>query len=383
MNDKELKNNVIQFRRDLHRIPEIGDELPKTTSYLLSYLEKLPCTITDLGQSSFTAFFDAGKEKALAFRTDMDALPVEELSDHDFVSTHKGQMHACGHDGHMSIMLCFASEVARLIDEDRSTLNHNVLLVFQAAEEAKGGAEDVCNSGILEKYNTEKIFGLHIWPGFPKNTVICRANEFMAGTRMMWLNIDGKSSHIATPDKGIDALNIGAGIIQDLYKMEQKEFPRDTKRVFKFGQFNSGTGINIISGRTEMCGSIRFYDKKVADTLINRTNEILKDYEGNFGCKTEFIVSAGYPPVINPPELVEGLKDSLKTIPKDEHITFSPMDVPVMTSEDYSFYQERVPGLFFFLGTGMDLPLHNGYYDIDEDVLPAGVSVFKALLLNN
>lgn len=391
MNKTQLKDNVIKFRRDLHKIPELDFDLPKTTRYLLDYLEKLPCTITKIGKASFTAFFDIGSEETIAFRTDMDALPIQEKALHSFASTHKGHMHACGHDGHMSIMLGFASEVARIISlQNDSTdqvetadLKKNVLLVFQAAEETTGGAYEICQSGIFEKYKTKKIFGLHIWPEFPKNTIVCRPGAFMAGTKVLWINIHGKSSHIAKPEEGIDALDIGTQLVQAIYKMEREEIPEDVSRILKFGEFKSGTGVNILSDKTYIGGTTRFYDNEIVNKILGRIKEICAEYESKYGCSIEFETSRGYPPVINPTELVEELIKAVEQMDVDNGINFFPLEKPFLTAEDFAEYQQTIPGLFFFLGTGLDLSLHNENYDINEEVLPTGVEIFKQLLLNN
>lgn len=408
MSEKKYKDNIVQFRRELHKIPELGFELPKTTEYIKNYLKKLPCTITDIGQTSFVAFFDAGKDETIAFRTDMDALPIEENSNKEYCSTHDGKMHACGHDGHMSIMLGLATEIANQLNqpnkledqtENSTTLNTNALLVFQAAEETTGGALEICQSGIFEKYNTKKIFGLHIWPGFPRNTIISRKGDFMAGTMNIWITVNGKSSHAAKPEEGIDALDIGTQLVQEIYKMEKEEFDDQTTRILKMGFFNSGHGVNIISDKTKMGGTIRFYDLKVRKHILKRIREISKSLEDQYKCTIDIEESRGYNPVSNPDHLVDELesvigkmnsqksssKNSSKKNPNqdDSSINFFPLKDPLLTAEDYSDYQRHLPGLFFFLGTGLDLSLHNENYDIDEAVLPTGVEVFKALLLNN
>lgn len=389
MKNEITSDNLIQFRRDLHKIPEIGFDLPKTTKYIKDYLKKLPCTITDIGTTSFVAFFDNDKDETIAFRTDMDALPIDENSSEDYCSTHDGKMHACGHDGHMSIMLGLASEVSSLkASQDNSSdskLNTNVLLVFQAAEETTGGALEICDSGIFEKYNTKKIFGLHIWPGFPRNTIVTRKGHFMASAMNIWITVNGKSSHAAKPEEGIDALDIGTKLVQRIYQMEKEELDDDINRILKFGFFNSGTGVNIISGQTEFGGTIRFFDAAVREKILTRINEICESFENEYNCTISIRTTKGYyPPVTNPDNLVDELINAVNSIKKtDSPINIHLIDNPFLTSEDYSNYQQTLPGLFFFLGTGLDLSLHNENYDIDEAVLATGVKVFKALLLNN
>lgn len=382
MNNIHYRDNIIKFRRDLHRIPELGTELPKTTKYILDYLDKLPCEITKIDEVGFTAFFDAGKDTTIAFRTDMDALPIEETTGLDFCSEHEGKMHACGHDGHMSVMLAFASEVSGMLQR----INSNALMVFQAAEETTGGAYDICKSGIFEKYNTKEIYGLHIWPEFPANTVVCRSGPFMAGTKVLWINIEGKSSHIAKPEEGIDALDIGAKLVQEIYRIEREDFPKELPRILKFGEFNSGTGVNILSEKTYIGGTTRFYDNETVNAILNKINNLCESYEKEYGCTIDFKQSKGYPPVINPEHLVDKLKavvSQIDEVNKYGKPVYFPLEIPLLPAEDFAQYQQIMPGLFFFLGTGMDLSLHNGTYDINEEVLPIGVEIFKSLLLRD
>ena len=169
---------IIEDRRALHRIPELGYQLPETLAYVRASLEKLSCAVFAPIEGAVCAFFDFGRESAVAFRADMDALPITERTGLPFASTHPGRMHACGHDGHMAIAL----ELARRLDEKKS-LPHNVLLVFQPAEETIGGAEPICRSGVFEKYKVEAIFGLHLWPGLAEGVCASRANEMMARSR--------------------------------------------------------------------------------------------------------------------------------------------------------------------------------------------------------
>jgi hippurate hydrolase len=163
-----MSDKLAEHRRTLHRIPELDFDLPKTRAYVTAVLSKLPCTLIPAGRAGLCAYFDAGMPDTMAFRSDMDALPITETNDCDYVSTHPGKMHACGHDGHMAMLLGFAEEISRRMN----TLPHNVLLLFQAAEETTGGAREICDAGVFETYKVSKVFGLHLWPEYEKGAVV-------------------------------------------------------------------------------------------------------------------------------------------------------------------------------------------------------------------
>jgi hippurate hydrolase len=376
MEKNNLKTNLIKFRRDLHKIPELDRALPKTTAYIRDYLKHLPCEITEAGTAGFVAFFKGGRSAenaaTTAFRSDMDALPVTESTGLPFASIHEGRMHACGHDGHMSILMGLASEVAAHIEE----LDQNVALIFQAAEETTGGAGDIAASGILQKYNTKKIYGLHLWPGYPKDTVICREGDFMASTTVFYIDIKGRSAHVGVYKKGIDALETAGRYITKVYEMEKKEVATEISRLLRFGILQSGTAVNVVPAAARLEGTLRTYSKEVQSFLWNRMNEIAGDLEAKTGAAFTFSHSIPYPAVINPKDLFE---EARKKLLKAGFEFFEPAE-PLMISEDFSCYQEAAPALFFHLGTGRDEPLHSADYQIDEDVLETGVRAFKTLL---
>ena len=195
---------LIEDRRALHRIPELDRQLPQTMAYLRASLEKLNCKVFSPMESALCAFFDFGQKDAIAFRADADALPIQERNKVDYHSQHEGCMHACGHDGHMAILL----ELARRLSEKKS-LPHNVLLVFQPAEETTGGAKDICATGVFRAHKVQAIFGLHLWPQLPEGVIASRKNEMMARSCEVRVDVYGKSAHIAKAQEGVDALAAG------------------------------------------------------------------------------------------------------------------------------------------------------------------------------
>ena len=355
---------LIDDRRALHRIPELDHQLPKTMEYLKNALGSLNCRVFSPTQSSLCAFFDFGQEAAIAFRADCDALPISEQNTHDFVSTHPGQMHACGHDGHMAIAL----ELARRLSEKKE-LPHNVLLVFQPAEESVGGAKEICDTGVFQEHNVKAIFGLHLWPGLEKGQVFSRPNEMMSRSSELTVDFYGKSAHIGRSWEGHDALATGVRFYTHATALEQA-LPENVFRLLKFGKMVSGTARNALSDHTHLEGSLRAFQDETFEHLAEGVRAIAAEAAEQTGCRFEVHMSDGYPAILNPPELCEKVQ---KIAP------FHHLDTPSMTTEDFSWYQRSVPGMFFFLGLGDCPALHSANFDFDESVLHVGADYFEKL----
>ena len=354
-------------RHALHRIPELDRELPKTLAYLRSALSGLGCQCVAPIDSALCAWFDFGADSAIAFRADMDALPITEKTGAPYASVHPGKMHACGHDGHMAILL----ELARRLNEKES-LPHNVLLVFQSAEETTGGAKDICDTGVFTKYNVKAIFGLHLWPGLPAGGVFSRKNELMARSCEVTVDLYGKSAHIAKAAEGIDALMAGAEFYQKVIFME-RQLPEGIFRLLKFGKFQSGTVRNALSAHTHMEGSLRAFQDDIFDSLAQGLHTIGNEVEQSYGCTVNLHLSDGYPAVMNPAGLYEAVQQCVQ---------FQELSEPCMTAEDFSWYQKFLPGMFFFLGLGDTPALHADTFDFDESILVKGADFFEKLAEN-
>ena len=206
--DIAMNEDLRRYRRDLHQIPEAGFQEYKTKAYILSVLKQYPCRISEIAQTAVCAYFPAGHpdcRKTVAFRCDMDGLPTNEANDVPYASTHPGMMHACGHDGHMAMLLGLAGELAKM----GPSLPVNVLLIFQPAEENPGGAKKIVASGILKNYNVGRIFTLHIGPSESRGSIAGRPGEMMAQSGELEIVVHGKSAHCSAAEKGIDALYIG------------------------------------------------------------------------------------------------------------------------------------------------------------------------------
>lgn len=356
--------SVIFDHRRLHEIPELDRQLPETLAYLRSRLEGLGCELIEPTQGSLCAWFDFGCEKAIAFRADMDALPIEEKSGAAYASRHPGRMHACGHDGHMAIAL----ELARRLS-GRKGLNRNILLVFQPAEETSGGAKDLCDTGIFEKHQVEAIFGLHLWPGLEKGKLFSKPGPMMSRSSELDVDILGKSAHIGRSWEGIDATEAACVFLQKAYALE-RSLPTGIPRLLKFGKLQSGTVRNALSAHTRMEGGLRAFSDEVFFGLRDGLLEIAKEVEAQFGCTVKVHTSNGYPAIDNP----EALHDRVAAI-----VPFEKLTEPSMTTEDFSWYQRYLPGMFFFLGLGENPALHSDNFDFDESVLTLGADFFEKI----
>ena len=327
----------------------------------------MKCRVFSPAGDALCAYFDFGAAETLGFRADMDALPIVEVSEADYISTHPGKMHACGHDGHMAILL----EFARRLNEKES-LPHNVLLIFQPAEESPGGAKIICDTGLLEQHRVKAVFGLHLWPGLEKGAVFCREKELMASASELTVDIYGKSTHIGNASAGIDATAAAVELYR-LVRQAEASFPPEVFRLMNFGQFHSGTVRNALSAHAHLEGSLRAFQDEVLDALREKLFAAAKTVEEQFGCRVEITLGDSYPAVLNDGEMLRRVQ---------ELAPVQLLDKPSMTAEDFSWYQRFAGGLFFFLGLG-DVPaLHSSNFDFDDSILEKGADFFEKLAEN-
>ena len=361
--------SVVAHRRALHRIPELSDQLPETTAYVRSVLSALDCAVSMPIPGAVCAYFDAGKPETVAFRADMDALPETERTGLPYASVHPGVMHACGHDGHTAMALALAEFVSAHLRE----LPRNVLFLFQPAEETFGGARPLCETGILEARRVVRVFGLHLWPGLEAGRVFTRPGPLMARANEVTVSITGHSVHISKASQGRDALAAGVEFYRRAAALIGSVPP---PRVLGFGRLVSGTVRNAVSGETLLEGTLRTYQEETYRACREGLERIGREVAAETGCQVDVLFSEGYPPVWNH----EALHDILcRQLGPDAP---APLAEPVLAAEDFSFYQQRVPGVFCFLGVGATAELHAPEFCFDDElVLPRGVEFLQRLLM--
>ena len=351
---------IIQDFHTLHAIPEPDNRLPKTTGYIRKCLQELRCKVFSPTAGAVCAFFDFQRPATLAFRADTDALPIREQTNLPWQSVHPGMMHACGHDGHTAILLELARRISRF-----SILPCNILLIFQPAEETTGGAEALCKTGLLQEYKVQSIFALHLWPGLPAGEIFSRPGYLMSRTRNVTVTFTGKSVHIASEKSGADALQAAcrfyckAGQIRD-----------SCSHLLKFGTLHGGTASNAICDKAVLTGSLRTFQDSTDRHLTASLTMLCKQISKQSRCPGDICFSKGYPPVRNDPQL-------LRQVQRKYPVQIS--DKAFMTGEDFSFYQQQVPGVYFLLGIGDTPPLHSPQFSFNENILTAGADFFTTL----
>ncbi|MBU1800583.1 MAG: amidohydrolase [Bacteroidetes bacterium] len=369
MNNTKLK----QYRQDLHQIPEIAFDLFLTHEYIKKELELMGYSIEVVAQTGIIAHKKGESSEAIAFRSDMDALPVDEKTNAVFASKHPHKMHACGHDGHMSMLLGFADYVSKL-----TNLKKTIVFIFQPAEEGPGGAKVIINEGIFEKYHISHIFGIHLYPGLDEGLYGLVDGPMLAQNGEFNLVIKGKSAHAAQPHLGHDAILASASLINLYHTIISRNLDPLESAVITVGTIHGGEARNIIPNEVKISGTIRAFKGDIYELLKKRMRSIDHGIKIAFDVEVENDIMDYYPPVVNDHQLFELVKN---TLAKDEYKLLKPM----MFAEDFAFYQKKVPGLFLMIGTrnekkGLIHPLHSCYFNFDEIVLEKGVEIYKKIL---
>ena len=357
-------STVSKYRRDLHRIPELDNRLPKTKAYIEQILSKTRFKLINIWDSAVCAYLDAGAKSTIAFRADMDALPINEETGNSFASMHSGCMHACGHDGHMAMVL----ELGKRLSE-KSELGNNILLLFQPAEETTGGARTICETGIFERYHVRAVFGLHLWPDVDKGKIAGISGPMMARSGEITFTAEGRSVHLCKRHLGTDALAACVEFYAEATSLD-KALPAHVQRLVGFGRMDAGRVRNATPQYAVLEGSIRALNDEIFFKLKADLEVISKRISTTSGCRTSLSISEGYPPLVNSGELFD---KAAKLFPIETTIR------PTLISEDFSWYQQYIPGLFLFLGCGPSPELHTANFDFDESVLEVGVRYFEAV----
>lgn len=372
---QNMVEELRQIRRDLHKIPELGLKEYKTSAYIREKLEGFGITELEtwLETGVVAVIRGKGKKEAVAFRADMDALPVTEQTGCDFTSEHVGCMHACGHDGHVTVLLGFA----KYLQEHKDELENDVVLIFQPAEEGPGGAQLLVDAGLFEKHPVRCIIGCHIFPQVPQGKVACRKGAMMARNGEVDVHIYGESAHGAQPQLGHDAVLAAGAVITGLHTILSRNVSPLDSGVLTFGAIHGGEACNIIAKEVKLEGTMRAFSDEAYETMTKRVQEAVAGIAAGYGCKGEAVFRHMYRVVDNDPKLVELLQevagDAYEETP------------PYMLAEDFSLYLQKVPGMFFFLGSGnaekgYTHSLHSAQFQFDEEILALGVETYAKLL---
>ncbi|MGL4801232.1 M20 metallopeptidase family protein [Cetobacterium sp.] len=368
-----LLNEVTKYRRDLHQIPEVGFKEFKTQKYIMNTLKNMGYSPNTICETGVYVYIPGIKKECIAFRADIDALAIQEENNCTFSSKHSGFMHACGHDGHTAALLVFAKYLTTKAEQ-----NYSVLLIFQPAEEGPGGAKFICETGILEKFHVKEIYSFHLFPDLEEGTISTKAGPFFAQATEFDCKVIGKGGHGGMPQKTNDPLIPFTKIIDSYQSIISRNLSPFNAGVITVGKISGGTARNIISNSIDFYGTIRAYSQEDTELIIKRMKEIHNGIEIAFDIKVIDEFRVLYPPVIND----NILYNNFLKISQDFNFI---QGETLALAEDFAFYQEKVPGIFFLLGTrnkeqNFISPLHSSSFNFDEKVLLEGVKLFAKLL---
>lgn len=389
--------DVVRWRRHFHQYPELGNRETRTAATIADELRKMGYEVTTgVAKTGVVAILRGGKPgPVVALRADMDGLPVTEQVDLPFKSVAKaewngqqlGVMHACGHDNHMAILLGTASVLAQLKAEVPGT----VKLIFQPAEEGapageEGGAALMVKEGVLQSPKVDAIFGLHVFP-LRAGTIEYRAGPLMASADTFTIKVKGRQTHGAIPWGGVDPIVIGSQIVVNLQTIISRSVDiTQAPAVITVGQFNGGVRTNIVPAEAELAGTIRTFDEAVRKDIHRRLRDIATHTAQGMGGDADVDIALGYPVTVNDPALTERMAPTLSRVAGAQNVSVGPL---TGTAEDFSYYEQQVPGLFFFLGvTPADKDMasvaqnHSPLFFADEAALPVGVRALSNLALD-
>lgn len=344
-----IQKQVVQWRRQLHQYPELLLDLPKTSAYVEQELQKMGYEPQRICQSGITAILDSGKPgKTLLLRADMDALPIQEESGLPFASKTTGVSHACGHDTHTAILL----GAAMLLRNHKEELSGKIKFMFQPGEEGGGGAKLMIESGILECPKVDACMGFHqvvARDHLPTGTIGYTRGAMMASADLFQIRVYGKSAHGASPESGINPIQILTQVYNAVQVIECAEKPRSAQLALTIGQINAGKAENIIPETGYMTGSIRAYEESVRDLAKKRLVEISEQTAAVFGGRAEVEFTSELPATVNDAQVGEEMFGYVKELLGEEQTRMLP---PIMGSEDFAEVLKEVPGVFFRISLG-------------------------------
>lgn len=374
--DAEIEKLVISWRRHFHKYPELSGQEQATADFIAARLTEFGIPFKRFSNHyGIIGVIDGEKAgRTIALRADMDALPVLEESGLDFASVHEGVMHACGHDCHMAILLASGAVLAR----NRKSLCGTVKLVFQPAEEAspQGGSRLMMADGDLD--DVAAIYGLHVWPQLPVGEIALRSGYFLAASDRFKIKLYGQSAHAAQPHCGIDAIAMAADTVQRLHTLMAREVNPLEMATLSIGVIKGGERYNVMPSRAEIEGTIRTLGTEVRRSVPEKMERLLRGIADSYGGKYELAFLRGYPAVKNEAAETKRLSDVAAMVLGRERVH---TDIaPSMIAEDFAYYQEKLSGVFFFLGcqSECDAGLHNSRLQVNEAALLYGIKVFLA-----
>ncbi len=373
----KYKSSIIEYRHQLHQIPEIGFALHKTAEYVKTQLEAIGLQpTTGIAQTGITTQLtgdNTGTEngKTVLIRADMDALPITEETGLPWASTHPQAMHACGHDGHTAMVLGAALVLHSMKDQ----IPGRIKFLFQPAEEGPGGAKPMIEAGVMDNPNVDYVLGAHLWPNLPQGTIGVKDGPLMASMSTFDITVKGKGGHGAMPHLCIDPVDASVQVVNALQRITSRQMNPISPTVVTVGSIHGGTTHNIIPDSVHLQGTTRTFDREIWLNWPQRIEQIVAGICQATGTSYELEFNPGYPPLLNNPKIAQIAKESAARVVGEENVVTPELN---MGGEDFAFFLEQAAGCFVFIGTGhqTSVPLHNSKFNFDEDILLTGVEYF-------
>ncbi len=375
---EDFGEKIVALRRDIHREPELGFDTKKTAEKVLGALDGLPLEVqTGVAENGIVATL-RGKDggPTVGLRADMDALPIHEETGLPFASEIEGKMHACGHDGHTSMLVGAAHALCGM----RERLTGTVKFFFQPAEEGGGGGRVMVEEGVAD--DVASVFALHLWPGLPFGTAATKAGPIMAAADAFEMTVRGKGGHGAFPHQTADAIAMAAQIVTALQTLVSREVDPVEPAVVTVGEIGAGSAFNIIPETARLGGTVRTLNEDLRRRMPERIEQLARGVAGGMRGDAELEYQFSYPVTMND----EGAAQHALTVIRDLFGEENTLELPnpAMGGEDFAFFLEKIPGAFIWLGVGEDVSyLHTPTFAFDEEILPHGAALLTALALES
>jgi hippurate hydrolase len=383
---------IAALRRDIHAHPELCFQEVRTADLVAARLAEWGIAVhRGLGTTGVVGVVhgrDGGASgRAIGLRADMDALPMTELNTFAHASQHAGKMHACGHDGHTATLLATAQHLARHRDFDGT-----VYLIFQPAEEGGGGAREMIQDGLFERFPMDAVFSLHNWPGMPVGSFAASPGPVMASSNEFHITIRGKGAHAALPHNGIDPVPVACQMVMAFQTIITRNKKPVDAGVISVTMIHTGEATNVVPDSCEIQGTVRTFTYEVLDLIEQRMRDVAEHTAAAFGASVEFAFKRNYPPTINDPQQTALVQRVLAGVVGPAGVL---AQEPTMGAEDFSYMLQHKPGCYFFIGNGDGAHragyeggghdvgpcmLHNPHYDFNDELIPLGATAWVQLV---
>ncbi len=371
-----MQEEVTGWRRHLHRHPETLFEVHETAKFVAEKLTAFGCdeVVTGLGRTGVVGIIKGrlGDGPVIGLRADMDALPIKETTGLPHASTVPGKMHACGHDGHTSMLLGAAQHLA-----ETRNFRGAVAVIFQPAEEGGGGGREMVRDGMMERFAIREVYGLHNIPGLPLGKFAIRKGGIMAATDEFNITITGKGGHAAMPHMTVDPVMVGAHMVTAFQTIVSRSTDPVSALVVSVTCFNAGDAHNVIPQTAQLRGTFRTLDSAVREDAEKRIRHVAAMVAQTFGAEAAVNIHRGYPVTRNHPAETDFAIRVASSVAGPANV--NPDVAPVMGGEDFSYMLEARPGAFIFMGNGDTASLHHPDYDFNDEAIPHGISYWVAL----